>query len=270
MNKPMRSTDFFATHPVFTHAEYVAAHTATGRSSRTSNNLLARHLRAGRLVRVRRGLYAVVPPGVDPQHTAVDPFLVATKLADDAAVAYHAALQFHGKSYSVWHRFHYLTGVRARPTRFRDLEFLPAQAPAAIRSLPDMGGGVVAHRHAGGVVRATTLERTLVDVLDKPDKAGGWEEVWRSLEMVEFFDLDPVADYALKLGSALTVARVGFYLEQHRDALMVEDDHLEALRPHAPARPLYFDSKRETGRLVSGWNVIVPQRILERSWEEAA
>ena len=131
-------------------------------------------------------------------------------------------------------------------------------------------GGVVAHRHAGGVVRATTLERTLVDVLDKPDKAGGWEEVWRSLEMVEFFDLDPVADYALKLGSALTVARVGFYLEQHRDALMVEDDHLEALRPHAPARPLYFDSKRETGRLVSGWNVIVPQRILERSWEEAA
>ena len=270
IDKTMRSTDFFATHPVFTHAEYVAAHTATGRSSRTSNNLLAMHLRAGRLVRVRRGLYAAVPPGVDPQHATVDPYLVASKLADDAAVAYHAALQFHGKAYSVWHRFHYVTGARAKPTRFRALEFLPAQAPVAVRSLPDLGGGVVEHRHAGGVVRATSLERTLVDVLDRPDRAGGWEEVWRSLEMVEFFDLDAVADYALKLGTALTVARVGFYLEQHRDALMVDDQHLEALQRHAPAQPLYLDSKRESGRLVSGWNLVVPERVLERSWEEAA
>src|SRR3970040_2338540 len=48
--------------------------------------------------------------------------------------------------------------------------------------------------------------------------------------MVEFFDLDAVASYAVKLGSALTAARVGFFLEQHREALMVEDKHLEPLR----------------------------------------
>lgn len=266
----MRSTDFFATHPVFTHAEYVAAHTATGRSSRTSNNLLGRYVRAGRLVRVRRGLYAVVPPGVDPQHATVDPYLVATKLADDAVVAYHAALQFHGKAYSVWRRYHYVSRARGRPTRFRNLRFVPVQAPLAVRSLPDLGGGVVEQRHAGGVVRVTTLERTLVDVLDKPDRAGGWEEVFRSLEMVEFFDLDAVADYALKLGTSLTVARVGFYLEHHRDTLMVEDHHLEALRPHVPTQPLYLDSRRESGRLVADWNLVVPERVLARSWEEPA
>jgi predicted transcriptional regulator of viral defense system len=266
----MRSTDFFATHPVFTHAEYVAAHTATGRSSRTSNNLLGTYLRAGRLVRVRRGLYAVVPPGVDPQHATVDPYLVATKLAEAAVVAYHAALQFHGKAYSVWQRFHYLTRARGRPTRFRTLRFVPVQAPVAVRSLPDLGGGVVEHRHAGGVVRVTTLERTLVDVLDKPDKAGGWEEIFRSLEMVEFFDLDAVTDYALKLGTSLTVARVGFYLEQHRDALMVEEHHLEALRPHVPTQPLYLDSRRESGRVVADWNLVVPERVLARAWEETA
>ena len=106
------------------------------------------------------------------------------------------------------------------------MDFLPVQAPAAVRSLPGFGGSVVEKRHAGGSVRVATLERTLVDVLDAPDKGGGWEEVWRVLEMVEFFNLDAVTGYALELGSALTVARVGFYLEQHREALTVEDHHL--------------------------------------------
>jgi len=264
----MRSTDFFTAHPVFTHAEYVAAHTATGRSERTSNNLLAKHLRAGRLLRIRRGLYAAVPPGVNARQATVDPYLVATKLADDAVVAYHAALQFHGKAYSIWHRFHYLTSARARPTSFRGMEFVPVRAPVAVRSLADFGGGVVETRHAGGVVRVATLERTLVDVLDAPDKGGGWEEVWRSLEMVEFFDIDAVTGHVLELGSAVTAARVGFYLEQHREALMVEDQHLVALRSHAPRQVRYFDSAREPGKLVPGWNLVVPERVLDRAWQE--
>ncbi len=266
----MRSIDFFADYPVFTHAEFVNAHTATGRSERTSNNLLAKHLRAGRLVRVRRGLYAAVPAGLRADDASVDPYLIASKLTDDAVVAYHAALQFHGRAYSVWQRFHYLTAARVRPLSFGDMEFIPVQAPTAVRSLPEFGGGVVEKRHAGGVIRAATLERTLVDVLDAPEKCGGWEEIWRSLQMIEFFDLNVVTDYAFKLGSSLTVARLGFYLEQHRDALMVEDRHLELLRSQAPAQARYLDNKRESGRFVPGWNLIVPERVLERAWEEVA
>jgi hypothetical protein len=46
-------------------------------------------------------------------------------------------------------------------------------------------------------LRVAGLERTLVDVLDRPDLSGSWEEIWRSLESVEFFDLDKVVEYAL-------------------------------------------------------------------------
>jgi predicted transcriptional regulator of viral defense system len=110
----------------------------------------------------------------------------------------------------------------------------------------------------------------LVDVLDVPANAGGWEEIWRSLEMVEFFDLDAVVAYALKLGSALTVARVGFFLEQHRDALMVDDAHLDKLRKHRPRQPRYLDARRESGKLVSAWNLVVPERVISREWGEVA
>jgi predicted transcriptional regulator of viral defense system len=265
----MRSTDFFASHPVFRHEEFVAARTVRKRSTSTSNNLLAKHVAAGRLLRVRRGLYATVPQGVKPDRASVDPYLVASRVTGDGVVAYHAALQFHGRAYSVWRRFHYLTRRPSKPFSFRDLEFVPVQAPLAVRSRRDWGGGVAEAPHAGGRVRVTTLERTLVDVLDAPDKSGGWEEIWRSLEMVEFFDLEAVIAYAVALGSALTVARVGFFLEQHRDALMVEDRHLARLRAHAPAQPRYLDGVRRPGRLVSPWNLIVPEYVLHRRWEDA-
>lgn len=159
-----------------------------------------------------------MPRGGDPGSYPIDPCVLATQLAPDGVVAYHAALQFHGKAYSLWSRFRYLTQGRHRRFIFRDQEIVPAQAPAAPRDLSDLGGGIGERPHAGGVVRVATLERSLVDVPDAPERNGGWKEVWRSLEMVEYFDLDAVLAYTRVLGSALTAARVGFFLEQHRDA----------------------------------------------------
>jgi predicted transcriptional regulator of viral defense system len=265
----MKPTEFFQSHPVFRHEEFLEAHSGSGaRSALTSQAALRQHVAAGNLIHVRRGVYAVVPRSMPAEAASVDPYLLATKLTDDAVVAFHAALQFHGKAYSVWRRFHYLTRHRARRFSFRDFEFVPVLAPVKLRSSPDLGGEVVQRSYAGGTVRVTTLERALVDLLDQPSKGGGWEEIWRSLVMVEFFDLDAVTKYALRIGSALTAARVGFFLEHHRDALMVENHYLEALRQRAPSQAAYLDPAREPGKLVPAWNLIVPEEILTRSWEE--
>jgi predicted transcriptional regulator of viral defense system len=145
---------------------------------------------------------------------------------------------------------------------------VPVHASQALRDLADLGGGILEQPHAGGVVRVATLERTLVDVFDAPDKVGSWEEIWRSLEMVEFFDLDAVIEYVRKLGSAIACARVGFFLEQHREVLMVEGTHLAKLREMAPGEPRYFDPKRGSGKFVPSWNLVVPEQLLTRAWEE--
>lgn len=270
-SKSVSSSEFFDSTPVFTRAEFDAARTSTvHRSPRTTDSLLRRYVANGRLLRVRSGVYAVVPRGTDAAAAPVDPYLVATKLASDATVAYHAALQFWGKAYSVWQRFHFFTATSTRTFRFRGLEFVAVKLPLSLRRLPEADFEVTEQRHAGGVVRVTSLERTLVDVLDAPANAGGWEEVWRSLEMVEFFDLDAVTSHAVRLGSALTSARVGFFLEQHRETLMVEDKHLEQLRQHRPRQARYFDSRRKPGKLVPSWNLIVPEDVLGRTWAEVA
>lgn len=265
----MRSLDYFEVNPVFTHAMFLAAHTAKGRSPRTSNNLLARHLAAGRLIRVRRGLYATIPRGINPERAAVDPYLIASHLSDDAIISFHAALQFFGKSYSIWHRFFYTTGRRAKSFSFRQMEFVPVLRAPARDSGSEEEKGIAEVPHGGGRVRVATLERTLVDVLASPDKGGGWEEIWRSLEMVEYFDIDAVVGYTRTLGSALTASRVGFYLEQHRNTLLLEDKHLKPFEELIPNQPGYLDNRRHPGKLVKRWNLIVPDYVLSRGWEEA-
>jgi predicted transcriptional regulator of viral defense system len=264
----LESLEFFATHPVFTHEEF--ARSRSERSPRTVDSLLRKHVASGRIVRVRRGLYATQPPGVKPDAVEVDSYLLATKTADDATVSHHAALQFHGRAYSVWSQVTFLTRRNTRSFRFRTTEFVPVQPPNSVAELPDMGGSVELVAHAGGRVRVTTCERAMVDVLHTPALGGGWEETWRSLEMVEFFDLDAVISYTLALDTALTAARVGFFLEQHRDALFVEDRYLEMVEAHCPRQARYLDHSRESGQLVKRWQLIVPERVLHRTWEEVA
>jgi predicted transcriptional regulator of viral defense system len=267
-----RPSDFFARHPVFRLEEFRAAHQAVAqRSSASTASLLKHHVAAGNLINVRRGVYARVPRGFDAARFRVDPYLLASRASVDAVIAYHSALQLLGTAHSQSQRITYLTAHRAKPFMFQDTEFVPVLVPAPMRGLADFGGGLLEERRQGVAVRVTGYERTLVDVLDAPQYGGGWEEIWRSLEAIEFVDLDFVTRYAIRLGSALTVARVGFFLEQHRGSLLVDDHHFAALREHIPAQPRYFDRRnRKGGKLVSQWNLIVPESIMTRSWEEIA
>ena len=267
----MRHEAFFRGHPVFTGDEF-AEHLSSGGHSgpRTKESILAYHTRTGRIVRIRRGLYAVAPPGTDGDSFPIDPYLVASRLTRDSVLTHHTALQFHGRAYTVWQQFTYQATRPAAPLRFRSNDFCGTKFPTALVSRDAQMHDVLTLERANVSLRVASLERTMVDVMNSPAYSGGWEEVWRSLESVEFFDLDRVVEYALLLNNSTTVARVGFFLEQHRDALMVDEAHLSMLRRHRPRRTHYLDRARRGGRLVPEWNLVVPHDVMERSWAEVA
>ena len=266
----MKLDEFLQKNTVFTVKELYRFLSERGSGNpNTRRSLLTYYRKKGRIIPIRRGLYATVPAGGDPGSSPVDPYLVAAKLTPDAVLAYHTALEFHGKAYSVYMQFHYVSAKKSTPLSFQGHEFIRAPVPPALVAKGEKMFGVI-HRNRSGVeMRVTNLERALVDVLDRPDLGGGWEEIWRSLESVEFFDLDQVIAYVLLLENATTAAKVGFFLEQHKEALMVEDVHLEHLRSQRPRQPHYFmRGKRDDCRWIKEWNLMIPVEILNRSWEE--
>lgn len=259
---------FFANRPVFTSSEFNEyLDKREKRNVSTRDSLLAYHVKKGRLLRVKRGLYVVIPEGMYSENFPVDPYLLASKMADDAILAYHTALDIHAKSYSIYNQFQFLTEHAVRIVSFRNYTFKAVRPPKPLLDKEKVEFGVRLMERGGLEIKVTGLERTLVDLLDKPDLGGGWEEVWRSLESVEFYDVDEVVDYALLLKKATVAAKVGFFLEKNKERLFVAKNQLQMLKKKVPKQPHYMDKKHK-GRLSKQWNLIVPESILEKSWGE--
>jgi predicted transcriptional regulator of viral defense system len=167
----------------------------------------------------------------------------------------------------VFERYFFQSSKQLRPSTFRNYRFQCVLFPKVLRTKKQQWFATKIVERGGLNIRVATLERTLVDVLDRPDLSGGWEEAWRSLESIEYFDLDLVVEYVKLLDNRTTAAKVGFYLQQHTEALMVEERHLKPLRRLRPAQPHYLE-RGKSGKLVSDWNIVVPPFLDEKAWED--
>jgi len=185
---------------------------------------------------------------------------LASRMAPDAAAAYHTALEVHGCAQSLFERFTFVTWTGAKATTYLGRRFVPVRPRAQLKAA---GGGerwIERAERAGTELRVTSLERTVADVLDRPALAGGVDEVWRSLLAVPALDPDSLLEYAELLGTRTLAARLGFFLDCRRDELVVPDALLERLHAHIPGSPVYLDRDRP-GRLVSRWALIVPAEL---------
>ena len=183
-------------------------------------------------------------------------------------LSHHTAVQFHGRAHTVWQQLSYQATRPAAPLTFRSNVFRGTRFPAALADRDAHMFDVLTLERGNVLLRVASLERTLVDVLNRPRYPGGWKEVWRSLESMAFFELDRVVQYAFLLKNATTAARVGFFLEQRRDVLVVDETHLAGLRHHRPRRPHHLDRPKRGGRLPPDWNLVVPTEVMERSRAE--
>jgi predicted transcriptional regulator of viral defense system len=268
----MKLKDFFYLHKVF-NIDEIAHFTSKGKAfpkSSTLFNLLAYHQKKGHILRVRQGLYCSIPQGVSPVNDPCDAFLLASKMTNDAILGYRTALDFFGKLHSISNEFIYISRRRVTgPFIFRGVKYQGVSVPTALRKLGQDLFGVESVNRLEQKLLVTSLERTLVDVLDRPYLCGSWEEIWTSLESIEYFNLDIVLHYALLLNNATTIAKLGFFLETHQESLMIPEHYLEVLHKHRPLNVRYMDRNQKLpGKLVKRWNLIVPLHLINRQWEE--
>ncbi len=260
---------FFALHPVFTREALVRHLAETGGKEpnpATVRALLRYHQRTGRILSVRRGLFASVPPGNTPETAPVDACLVGAMGCPGGVLAHHTALELHGLAYSTFEEVQILVLRPQRGWSFRGVHYRPVQSREALGEAA-MTLGVEPMDRLGMDLKVTNQARTLVDVLDRPELSGGWEEIWRSLEGLRLVNLQEVQAYLERLDNATTAALVGFFLDQHQKALGVTEEVLASLESMRPKGKHYL-SRTEGGRLAKRWNLIVPEPLWNRAWEE--
>lgn len=270
IGEKMKIEQFFFEHPVFRHEEFAHWKATYGHMQAHSlNSALQYYAKTGRIVSIRRKLYAVIPPNVSAEDLIVDPYLVAGNATQDAVLGYHTALELMGASYSTFGQFTYISEEKSKPFEYQDRWYQSASLPIALQREQKPFINIEVINRQGVNLRITSAERTFVDILDRIELCGGWEEVCRSINNLAVLDISKIIEYCLLLENACLSAKVGYFLSQRQGAFAVSERELKPLFDTKPKTPRYVAKLgREAFRFIKQWNIFLPVSVVQHSWDE--
>jgi predicted transcriptional regulator of viral defense system len=263
----MKVKDFFIENQIFRHDEFAQFMQDTRNSTANDiNKLLAYHHKMGNIINIRRHLY-ISTVNVLGKKSHVDPYLIAAKAASDAIIAYHSALEFYGTAYTTFSQLIYVSRFYKAQFTYQNLVFRGVRPPAGLMHNHLYDFAVDEINREGIAIKITSIERTIVDIFDKPQLAGGWEEVWRSLEIVPLFNAEKLVEYALLLNKSATISKIGYFLESLPENLRIEERLLSKLEQKVQKYSYYIDRGKKS-KLFPRWNILVPLEVVNKTWEE--
>jgi len=219
-----------------------------------------RLVQAGRLKRIRRGLYVVLAPL--EKEASVDKLLVASKIRSQYFLGFHTALEFYGCAYSTHNEVYLCVRPETRfdPFDFGRFRFRPV-------FIDDVESEVEVRAYRGHKLRVSSKERTFVECLDRVEYAGGWEECLKSLQNLGGLDFDKIRRIAVEDQSEILLRRVGFVLGMLKDRSMfyehLGDDVLEKLESKISQQPRYL-IRGLPGPRNDRWRLYVPEGFEEK------
>ena len=258
-----RAMSFLDANPVFTRDEFAAAMDLP-KGSAPVGRILRQQVAAERIRRLRREVFSAVPDHKTPGRLVLPDYIHASKYRPDGVLGYHTGLRLFGIQYSVFAS--QVQVISSGPTGYARTPFGRCRFIKPHRALVAAGKTdfLTTWKEPAGIpVRVTAFERTLVDVLHRPGRAGGRDEVVDALATAPFvlksFDPGKVADYVELLGIRSLAGVVGWWLESWRSELNVTDRTLDRLRAMLPDWNSYWLRARPgRAELVGRWRVYLP------------
>jgi hypothetical protein len=258
----MDTSTFLQTHRVFNIDEAVEALAPAGGRKATLERLKYAVGR-GKLKKLARGVYASVPPGVEPAQFQPDRFLATVALRPDAIFSHHSALELLGVAHSEWRLCTAYSIRRSQLFNLDDIEVRFLSHPQRLVRQQSSELGTRSVRRFDRELRVTGPERTLVDGFRRPDLVGGFAEFIESAAGFSVLELPLLFELLDTFRQKVLWSAVGWFLETYRTTFFVNDDDLELINIHAPKAPLYLAKDQRGGVLVRRWNLIVPGTLVE-------
>jgi len=207
--------------------------------------------------RVKPGLYVRYPASIviNRGEYTENPFLVAAKWVKPYFFSYYSALTLHGLSQRYANTL-YVTSTRSCP-RLPYRQF----TLQTIRVIPPRFFGFQEIDYGGTNIFVADVERTIVDVFDRPEYGGGWEEIVTCLADVQDLDWDRVVQYADRFQTRVLIHRLGYVFEGLQDRVRVPESFLRALKGRL-SESVYYFADRE-GEYNREWRIIVAAGVRE-------
>ena len=226
--------------------------------------LMSDMVRRGLLMRLKRGLYYIIPFESDPDIYMPDWHLVAEAMMRGRKhyIGYYSALQIHDLITQPSLQEQIVVSNQMRPSKIKvkrvTFQFI-------YHNKKHFFGEREMWINSFDRVKSSNLEKTIIDCLFKPEYAGGVVEIakaiYASRDKLNFIKL---LEYTERFGSQAVIKRLGFLLE----AMQIKTEILTKLQSKRTASYVLLDTELpKSGKLQSRWRI---QKNLEISTIQGA
>ncbi len=223
-------------------------------SKPTVNQLLSDMTKRGLLMRIKDGVYYIIPYEKDPESFMPDWHLLTENLVNgvDHYIGYYSALQIHNLITQPSLKQQIVVAKQIRPSTM-NVKDVPFQF--IYHNLDHFFGIKKMWIDNFHKVKCSDLEKTFIDCLFKPDYAGGIVEIARAIYISkDKIQFDKLLEYARKFNSQAVIKRLGFLL----DTLEINNPIVKDLQNIKTASYVVLDTELpKDGKLLSKWSIML-------------
>ena len=214
--------------------------------------LLSDMTRRGLLMRLKEGMYSIIPYEEEAESFMPDWHLISGFLVKKTPyyIGYYSALQIHN--------------LITQPS-LKEQVVVSRQLRPAVIQIKKVPFQFIYHNenHFFGFkkiwidnfhkVACSDLEKTFIDCLFKPDYAGGIVEIAKAIyQSRENINYDKLLEYAVRFKSRAVIKRLGFILE----LMEMDGDMIKELQKLKTASLVLLDTELpKTGKINSRWSI---------------
>jgi len=214
--------------------------------------LLSDMTKRGLLMRLKEGVYYIIPYEQNAENFMPDWHLIAEHLVNDAKqyIGYYSALQIHNLITQPSLKEQIVVSKQIRPSEIKIKE-VPFQF--IYHNDKHFFGAKKMWIDSFNKVFCSDLEKTFIDCLFKPDYAGGIVEIAKAIyTSKDKIKYDTLLDYVKKFDSQAVIKRLGFLLE----SLDINTHIIKELQQMKTASYVVLDTELpKTGKRISRWSI---------------
>jgi predicted transcriptional regulator of viral defense system len=218
----------------------------------TVRELLSDMTKRGLLMRIKDGIYYIIPYEESPETFMPDWHIIAKYLVKEAKhyIGYYSALQIHNLITQPSLKEQIVVNKQIRPSEIKIKE---VTFQFIYHNETHFFGEKKIWIDDFNKVSCSDIEKTIIDCLFKPDYAGGIVEVARAIYSTkEKLDYNKLLEYAIKFDSQAVIKRLGYLLELFE----IETEIVKELQKLKSASYVVLDTELpKTGKRNSRWSI---------------
>ena len=217
----------------------------------SAKDLLYNYKKQKLICPVRRNMY--VATDLATKECVATKFEIGSNITPTSYISYHTALEYHGIAHQLFYGLNVSSEGRFNNFVFDGINYIYCDSK--------IKPGVYTP-NLDSLVKVTDIERTVVDCIDRIDRAGGLEELIHSISLITYLNEEKLKLYIDEYAKAVLYQKTGFILSYFQQQTKISANFIQHCKKNTGKSVRYLTTREESPSFFKEWNLCAPENIL--------